>query len=167
MVNFVRRPHSFAMAGSLQRRIFSFADFTLDLRERELRRNGIRLKLPGQPFAVLAMLLEHSGEVVTREELRAHLWQEETFVDFDHSLNVAINKLRETLCDSAEQPRFIETIPRTGYRFIEPVTEPAAKEQQVRGGDSAPANIEETGTGTHLRTRWKVVVAAAVAVPAL
>ena len=74
------------MAVSLQRRIFSFADFTLDLRERELRRNGIRLKLPGQPFAVLAILLEHSGEVVTREEFRAHLWQEETFVDFDHSL---------------------------------------------------------------------------------
>jgi DNA-binding winged helix-turn-helix (wHTH) protein/tetratricopeptide (TPR) repeat protein len=156
------------MAGSLQRRIFSFADFTLDLRERELRRNGIRLKLPGQPFAVLAMLLEHSGEVVTREELRAHLWQEETFVDFDHSLNVAINKLRETLCDSAEQPRFIETIPRTGYRFIEPVTEPAAREEQEREGDSAPAaKIAKTGTGTHLRTRWKVVVAAAVAVPTL
>jgi eukaryotic-like serine/threonine-protein kinase len=155
------------MAVSLQRRIFSFADFTLDLRARELRRNGIRLKLPGQPFAVLAMLLEHSGEVVTREELRAHLWQEETFVDFDHSLNVAINKLRETLCDSAEQPRFIETIPRTGYRFIEPATEPAAKEEQEREGDSAPAKIEETGTGTHLRTRWKVVAAAAVVVPTL
>ncbi len=156
------------MAVSAQFRMFSFADFTVDLRARELRRNGIRLKLPGQPFAVLAMLLEHSGEVVTREELRAHLWQEETFVDFDHSLNVAINKLRETLCDSAEKPRFIETIPRTGYRFIEPVTEPAAKEEQEGKGDSArAAKIEETGNGGDLRTRWKVVVAAAVAMLAL
>ena len=124
------------MAVSTQRRMLSFADFTLDLRARELRRNEIRLKLPGQPFAVLAMLLEHPGEVVTREELRSRLWQEETFVDFDHSLNVAINKLRETLCDSAEQPRFIETIPRTGYRFIGPVTEPATREKaQDRDGD--------------------------------
>jgi eukaryotic-like serine/threonine-protein kinase len=156
------------MTASAQRRLFGFADFTLDLRARELRRSGIRLKLGGQPFAVLAMLLEHAGEVVTREELRAHLWQKETFVDFDHSLNVAINKLRETLCDSAEQPRFIETIPRTGYRFIVPVTEPAAKEEQEREGDSArAAKTEETGTGTDPRTRWKVAVAAAVAVPAL
>ena len=154
------------MAVSTQRRMLSFADFTLDLRARELRRNGIRLKLSGQPFAVLAMLLEHAGEVVTREEIRAHLWQKETFVDFDHGLNVAINKLRETLCDSAEQPLFIETIPRTGYRFIGPVTEPAAKEEQEREGDSTrPAKTQETGTD--FRTRWKQVVAAAVAVPAL
>jgi eukaryotic-like serine/threonine-protein kinase len=156
------------MVVSAERRVLSFADFTLDLRARELRRNGIRLKLPGQPFAVLAMLLEHPGEVVTREDLRAHLWQKETFVDFDHSLNVAINKLRETLCDSAEQPHFIETIPRTGYRFIGPVTEPAASEGQEREGDSArAAKTQEIGTGTDLRTRWKVVVAAAIVVPAL
>src|SRR6516164_10861778 len=159
-------PRLFSMAVSAQRRMLSFADFTLDLRARELRRNGIRLKLSGQPFAVLAMLLEHAGEVVTREELRAHLWQKETFVDFDHSLNVAINKLRETLCDSAEQPLFIETIPRTGYRFIGPVTEPAAKEEQEREGDSTRA-AKTQETGTDFRTRWKQVVAAAVAVPAL
>jgi len=157
------------MAVSTQRRMLSFADFTLDLRARELRRNEIRLKLPGQPFAVLAMLLEHPGEVVTREELRSRLWQEETFVDFDHSLNVAINKLRETLCDSAEQPRFIETIPRTGYRFIGPVTEPATREKgQDRDGDSArAAKTEEPRTRTDLRTLWRVVVASAVAVSAL
>jgi TolB-like protein/DNA-binding winged helix-turn-helix (wHTH) protein/tetratricopeptide (TPR) repeat protein len=109
------------MAVGSNPRTVVFGDFTIDLRSKELRRNGIRLKLPGQPFAVLAMLVEHPGEVVTREELRARLWQKETFVDFDHSLNVALNKLRETLCDSAEQPRFIETVPRTGYRFIAPV----------------------------------------------
>jgi DNA-binding winged helix-turn-helix (wHTH) protein/tetratricopeptide (TPR) repeat protein len=168
MVNF-DVPHSLFMAVSAQRRIFSFADFTLDLRARELRRNGIRLKLPGQPFAVLAMLLEYPGEVVTRDELRAHLWQKETFVDFDHSLNVAINKLRETLCDSAEQPHFIETIPRTGYRFIGPVAESSTKEQEKeREGDSRrTAKTEEAKTGTALRKRWGVVVAAAVFVPAL
>ena len=157
------------MAVSVQRRVFSFADFTLDLRARELRRDGLRLKLAGQPFAVLATLLERPGEVVTREELRAHLWQKETFVDFDHSLNVAINKLRETLCDSAEQPHFIETIPRTGYRFIGPVVESAPKGKgQDREGDSAgSAKTEESGTGTVLRKRGWVVVAAAVIVPAL
>jgi DNA-binding winged helix-turn-helix (wHTH) protein/tetratricopeptide (TPR) repeat protein len=162
-------PHSLFMAVSAQRRMFSFADFTLDLRARELRRNGIRLKLPGQPFAVLAMLLEHPGELVTRDELRAHLWQKETFVDFDHSLNVAINKLRETLCDSAEQPHFIETIPRTGYRFIGPVAESSTKEQEKeREGDSGrTAKTEEAKTGTALRKRWGLVVAAAVFVPAL
>jgi eukaryotic-like serine/threonine-protein kinase len=157
------------MTVSAQRRTFSFADFTVDLRARELRRDGIRLKLRGQPFAVLAMLLEHPGEVVTREELHAHLWQKETFVDFDHSLNVAINKLRETLCDSAEQPRFIETIPRTGYRFIGPVAESSTKEQEKeREGDSAgAAKTKKAGAGTVLRKRWGVVVAAAVVVPAL
>jgi eukaryotic-like serine/threonine-protein kinase len=157
------------MTVSAQRRTFSFADFTVDLRARELRRDGIRLKLRGQPFAVLAMLLEHPGEVVTREELHAHLWQKETFVDFDHSLNVAINKLRETLCDSAEQPRFIETIPRTGYRFIGPVTESSTKEQEKEreGGSAGAAKTKKAGAGTVLRKRWGVVVAAAVVVPAL
>ena len=159
----------FSMAVGTSPRTIRFAAFTVDLRLKEVRRNGIRLKLPGQPFAVLAMLLEHPGEVVTREELRAHLWQKETFVDFDHSLNVAINKLRETLCDSAEQPRFIETIPRTGYRFIGPVTESSAKERdKEREGDSAAAaKTEEAGTETEVRKRLKMVVAAAVTVPAL
>lgn len=116
-------------------RTIAFGDFTADLRAKELRRNGIRLKLPGQPFAVLATLLEHPGEVVTREELRARLWQKETFVDFDHSLNVAINKLRETLCDSKEHPRFIETIPRTGYRFIVPVKVGSPRTSMETAGD--------------------------------
>ena len=170
MVNFVRRSFAaFSMAVNAQRRTLRFADFTLDLRAKELRRNGIRLKLPGQPFAVLSMLLEHPGEVVTREDLHAHLWQKETFVDFDHSLNVAINKLREILCDSAEQPRFIETIPRTGYRFIGSVAESSAKTQEKeREGDSAvDGRTEEAGTGTVLRKRRRMVVAAAVVVLAL
>ena len=157
------------MAVGTSPRTIRFADFTVNLRLREVRRNGVRVKLAGQPFAVLAMLLEHPGEVVTREELCAHLWQRETFVDFDHSLNVAVNKLRETLCDSSEQPRFIETIPRTGYRFIGSVAELSTKEQEKeQEGDSAGATkTEEAGTETDLRKRWKVIVAAAVTVPAL
>jgi DNA-binding winged helix-turn-helix (wHTH) protein/tetratricopeptide (TPR) repeat protein len=157
------------MTASAQRRVFNFADFTLDLRAGELRRNGIRLKLAGQPFAVLATLLEHPGEVVTREELRAHLWQKETFVDFDHSLNVAINKLRETLCDPTEQPHFIETIPRTGYRFIGPVAVSSTKEQEKeREGDSGrTAKTEEAATGTALRKRWVLLVGATAAAAAL
>ncbi len=95
-----------------------FGSFELDLRAGELRKQGVKIKLQEQPFRILAMLLEHPGQVVTREELRGRLWPSDTFVDFDHSLNKAINKLREALGDSAETPRFIETIPRRGYRFL-------------------------------------------------
>jgi DNA-binding winged helix-turn-helix (wHTH) protein/Tol biopolymer transport system component len=120
-------------------RAITFADFTVDLRAKQLRRSDIRLKLPGQPFAVLAILLERPGEVVTREELRTRLWHEETFVDFDHSLNVAVNKLRETLCDSVEHPRFVETIPRVGYRFISPVQPNGSPPPVVAAAATAPA----------------------------
>lgn len=95
--------------------------FEVDFREGELRKNGVKLRLPAQPFQVLAILLERPGEVVTREELRHRLWPSDTFVDFDHSLSTAINKVRELLSDSAESPRFVETRPRRGYRFIAPV----------------------------------------------
>ena len=110
------------MAVGVQLRTVTFCEFTVDLRLRELRRNGTYVKLRGQPFAVLALLVQHPGELVTREELRAHLWRDQTFVDFDHSLNVAVNRIREVLCDSAENPRYIETIPRLGYRFVAKVT---------------------------------------------
>jgi DNA-binding winged helix-turn-helix (wHTH) protein len=85
---------------------------------RELRKQGQRLRLQDQPFAVLAILLERSGSVISREELRQKLWPADTFVDFDHSLNTAVNKIRETLGDSASSPRFVETIARRGYRFL-------------------------------------------------
>jgi TolB-like protein/DNA-binding winged helix-turn-helix (wHTH) protein len=98
-----------------------FGVFELDLRTAELRRNGIKVKLQEQPFRLLAFLLERAGDVVTREELRERLWPSE-FVDFDHSLNTAVRKLREALDDSAENPRFIETLARRGYRFIAPVS---------------------------------------------
>jgi TolB-like protein/Flp pilus assembly protein TadD len=90
------------------------------MRAGELRKQGLKIKLQDQPFQILVMLLEHPGQVVTREELRSKLWPANTFVDFDHSLNKAINKLREALGDSAESPRFVETLPRRGYRFLEP-----------------------------------------------
>src|SRR6266536_4305049 len=97
-----------------------FGVFEIDLRAGELRKNGIKFKLSGQPFQVLAILLERPGEIVTREELRKRLWPE-TFVDFEHNLNTAINKIREVLGVSSESPRFIETVPRRGYRFVAPV----------------------------------------------
>jgi TolB-like protein/DNA-binding winged helix-turn-helix (wHTH) protein/Tfp pilus assembly protein PilF len=95
-----------------------FGSFEIDLRAGELRKHGVRIRLQAQPFQILGMLLERPGEVVTREELRHALWPGDTFVDFDHGLNNAINRLREALGDSAESPRFLETLPRRGYRFI-------------------------------------------------
>ena len=95
-----------------------FSTFELDMRAGELRKQGVKIKLQEQPFQILSMLLERPGEVVTREELRNRLWPSDTFVDFDHSLNKAINKLREALGDSAEKPQFIETLAKRGYRFL-------------------------------------------------
>jgi len=107
-----------------------FGVYELDLRAGELRRNGIKVKLQEQPFQVLAELLEHPGRVVTREELRKRLWPVDTYVDFDHSLNAAIRRLRDALGDSAENPTFVETVARRGYRFLAPVSEPPADGNQ-------------------------------------
>ena len=115
-------------------RLIRFGTFELDLQSGELRKSGLKLKLTGLPFQVLAILLEHPGLVVTREELQKRLWPD-TFVDVDHSLNTSINKIREVLGDSAENPRFVETLPRRGYRFIAPVegAEPAPQPAPPRG----------------------------------
>src|ERR1700719_4486990 len=104
-------------------RILHFGVFEVDLKAGELRKHGVRLRLPGKPFQVLSVLLETPGEIVTREELRSRLWPGDTFVDFDHGLNNAVMRLREVLGDASENPRFVETIPRRGYRFIAPVEE--------------------------------------------
>ena len=101
--------------------IVRFGIFEADLRSGELRKNGFKVPLQGQPFQVFSILLRHSGKLVTREELRREVWPEDTFVDFDHGLNTAITKIRTALGDSAENPRFVETMPRRGYRFIAPV----------------------------------------------
>jgi TolB-like protein/Tfp pilus assembly protein PilF len=105
-------------------RMLRFGIFDLDLQAGELRRSGVKVKLQEQPFRILAILLERPGEVITREQLRQRLWPPDTFVDFEHSINIAVKRLREALRDSADNPRFVETLPRRGYRFIAPV-EPA------------------------------------------
>jgi TolB-like protein/DNA-binding winged helix-turn-helix (wHTH) protein len=101
--------------------IFRFGPFEVKPRARELSKNGTPLRLRGHPFAILELLLNRAGEVVTREEIKQKLWLADTFVDFEHGLNTSIKKLRQALCDSATEPRYIETIPRLGYRFIAPV----------------------------------------------
>ncbi len=98
-----------------------FGVFELDLAARELRKRGVRVRLQDQPFRVLEALLEKPGSVVTREELKERLWAQDEFVEFDKSLNTAVQKIRQALNDSAETPRFVETIPRRGYRFVAPV----------------------------------------------
>jgi TolB-like protein len=103
---------------NLSRHLVKFGDFEADLVARELHKNGVKLRLQDQPFHVLAVLLEYPGEVISREELRQKLWPGDTFVDFDKGLNTAVNKIREVLGDSVENPRFIETLPKRGYRFI-------------------------------------------------
>ena len=108
-----------------------FGVFEADLQAGELRKQGVRIKLQEQPFQLLLVLVDRAGEVVTRDELQRRLWTVETFVDFDRSLNKAINKLREALEDSAENPRFIETIPKRGYRFIAPVETTTGRTESV------------------------------------
>jgi cholera toxin transcriptional activator len=125
------------------RRLVRFGVFELDLSAGELRKNGVKLRLQGQPFQVLTLLLERSGEVVTREELQQKLWPSDTFVDFDHSLNTAINKVREALGDSASSPRYVETLARRGYRFIAPVQ----REPENAAAESAAAIPAQVGGG--------------------
>jgi TolB-like protein/DNA-binding winged helix-turn-helix (wHTH) protein/Tfp pilus assembly protein PilF len=116
-----------------------FGVFELDLRAGELRKHGLQVRLQEQPFQVLAMLLEHPGELVTREELQKKLWPADTFVDFDHGLNKAISKIREALSDSAESPRFVQTVARRGYRFL----------ADVKAVDTVPVRSQNLATQSH------------------
>ncbi len=127
---------------SSAQKILRFAVFEVDLAAGELRRNGVRVRLQEQPFQILVYLLERAGGVVTREELRQKLWPADTFVDFDHSLNTAINKLREALGDSASNPRYVETLARRGYRFLVPVQPEAANSPAETPGPEAPFHHE-------------------------
>jgi DNA-binding winged helix-turn-helix (wHTH) protein len=120
------------------RETFRFDDYVLNLRAGELHKTGHKIKLQEQPLQILAFLLQHPGEAVTREELRRKLWPEDTFVDFDHSLNTAIKKLRQALNDEADKPRFIETLPRRGYRFIGSLAEDKGSAQSATPLPSAP-----------------------------
>jgi DNA-binding winged helix-turn-helix (wHTH) protein len=98
--------------------LYRFSHFEVDVAAGQLRKHGVKVRLAGQPFDILVLLLERPGEVVAREEIQRLLWSDETYVDFENSLNKAINKLRQALLDSAEKPTYIETLPRRGYRFI-------------------------------------------------
>ena len=120
---------------------FRFGRFELDSRTRELRKDGVRLRLQDQPFAVLALMLEHPGELLTRDELRDRLWPDGTFVDFEHGLNAAVKRLRSVLGDNAERPRFVETLHRRGYRFI-------ARVERVNGVDGGHALANAIGAAT-------------------
>ena len=155
-----------------------FGVFEVDLRNGELKKKGTRIRLQGQPFLLLVTLLKQRGEVVTREELRRTLWPEDTFVDFDHSLGSAANKLREALGDSATNPRFIETLPRRGYRFIAPfepigeiegtpaVSEPPDQQRPTSGdlpmvGDAASADrTAEVPARRSLPSSWRILAGA-------
>ena len=131
--------------------IVRFGTFELDVQAGELRKSGVKLKLSGQPFQVLAILLERPGEVVTREELQKRLWPD-TFVDVDHNLNTAINKIREALGDAAENPRFVETLPRRGYRFVAPV--------EGAGGKEIPVEVLNAAVPKHSSKRpWTLRLA--------
>jgi len=141
--------------------VIRFGSFEVDARSGELRRNGRKVKLSGQPFDVLVALLEKSGEVVTRDELREKVWSQDTFVDFEHGLNTAINKVREALGDKADNPRFIETLPRRGYRFLAPVTQPeTAPAIPVVGEAPSVAPAKDA----HRRARLYSGIATAVAI---
>jgi TolB-like protein/DNA-binding winged helix-turn-helix (wHTH) protein/Flp pilus assembly protein TadD len=125
-----------------QTRRVRFGAFEADLRTCELRKHGLRIKLQDQPFQVLALLLQRPGEMVSREELRQNLWPEDTFVDFDVGLNNAIKRLRDALADAAEHPRYVETLPRRGYRFIAPIENGAASGEAVLAVAPAAVDVE-------------------------
>jgi eukaryotic-like serine/threonine-protein kinase len=135
--------------------ILRFGVFEVDVRAGELRKQGVRIKLQEQPFHVLTVLLQRPGEVVTREELRNQNWPADTFVDFDNSVNTAINKLREALGDSADSPRFIETLPRRGYRFIAPVTEADGTMRGTAAGVSAAVAVVVLAAGIAGGLLWR------------
>src|SRR5271154_7130249 len=153
-----------AQGGHSQRVVFD--RFELDLRSGELRKEGRKIRLQAQPFQLLAMLIDNAGEVVTRDEVSRALWRTDTFVDFDHSVAAAVNKIREALSDSVEDPRFVETVPKRGYRFIgkikpeAPVVMPVAKPAQAFELTAVPAAKKSS------RDKWTVGLVGGVVVVA-
>ena len=144
------------------------ARFQLDLQTRELQKGGSRINLPDQPFRVLEALLERPGDLVTREELRRRLWSAETFVDFEHGLNAAVRRLRDALGDSADVPRFIETLPRRGYRFIAPIIQtPATEEASSRPEEPTKIEAMPTPAVTLARPLTRARVLGGIAMVAL
>src|SRR5215469_12899950 len=131
------------MTGQATRRVFRFGVFEADETGAELRKHGVRIKLHAQPFQVLLMLLERPADIVTREEMRQRLWGQDTFVDFDHALNSAVNKIRDALNDSAAQPRYVETVSGKGYRFIAPVSQAEPSGTEVSPSSEAASEVPE------------------------
>jgi len=147
--------------------VLRFGVFEVDLDSGELRKSGSRIRLQEQPFKILMALLEHPGEVVTREQLRRLIWPEESFGDFDHAVNVAVGKLRTALNDSAEVPRLIETLPRRGYRFIGPAVTRVPTRAPDSSASSAEGRKNLDGLGQIRARRGKIGLAAVVAITAL
>ena len=137
-----------------------FGAFELDLRTAELRKSGQELTLQGQPFQILMLLMDRPGELVTREELKKGLWASDTFVDFEHNLNKAVNRLREALGDSAEQPKFVETLPRRGYRWIGPVIHNGNDNAAIESRLVVPEAERASERAGRSRKFWKLVVPA-------
>ena len=135
-----------------------FGAFEVDLRAGELRKQGLKIRLQEQPFRVLAMLLERPGEIITRDELRSRLWSAETFVDFDHGVNKAVNRIREAIGDSATSPRFIETVARRGYRFVAdvaPVEEPRDAELEALSDGRPPLEPDRQPSAAQPARPWR------------
>src|SRR5260370_21842008 len=141
--------------------VYRFGVFQANLAARELRKHGVRVRLPGQPFCILSILLEKPGAVVTREEMRQRLWSSDTFVDFEHSLNTAIKKLRAALGDSSGNSRYVETVPRLGYRFIAPVAQvaPLPVDVSVATDRSGVPTATVDGAG---KREWRFLLRTAV-----
>jgi DNA-binding winged helix-turn-helix (wHTH) protein/tetratricopeptide (TPR) repeat protein len=148
--------------------VVRFGSYEANLREEVLTKRGLRIKLQGQPFRILALFLERPGEVVTREEIRQKLWPGNTFVEFDDGLNAAVGKLRTALSDSAENPRFVETVPRRGYRFVAPVSRPPPVEEiqsqpaTSRPENASPEDAMDSGRSIQRRAVWRALVAIGV-----
>jgi Tol biopolymer transport system component/DNA-binding winged helix-turn-helix (wHTH) protein len=151
-----RRPLQDSTAANPDATWIRFGVFEANLHANELRKNGQKVKLQDQPFQLLAMLLERPGEVITREELRSRLWPGDTFVDFDHGLNAAIKRLRDALGDSADNPRFVETLARRGYRFIAPV-EGSKRNGEI--GETAPAVTQRLAAPLTHSAHWRIASA--------
>ena len=147
----------------LPKRLIRFTPFEFDSQTGELRKHGLKIRLSGQPIEVLTLLLEHPGEMVSREEMQKRLWPDDTVVEFEHSINSAINRLREALGDSADNARFVETLARRGYRFIALVDVGAGLVPALEPeGGVSPRNGRPRGAP--LRKRWIVTATAATLV---
>ena len=139
--------------------IIRFGIFEADLRAGELRRNGAKIRLQEQPLQVLALLLAKPGELIAREELQSKLWPADTFVDFEHGLNAAVKRLRDALGDSADNPRFIETLARRGYRFIAPVNDPAVGPKELAQSPQPAQPAQPPQIASHSRNYWQIALA--------